>query len=113
MSLEGVWKVEMLGPYGWENVSTAFMVNGRYYGASAEHYSSGRYEQDGDTIKVLTTITQHGKKRTLFGMENVETLDMRIEGSMDSDGRIAGKVYATNDDSFHIHVRFTRLGDLT
>ena len=113
MGFEGIWKVEMLGPYGWENISTAFMVNGRYYGASAEHHSIGNYEEDGDAIKVSTKIVQHGKKRTIFGIENAESIDIRLEGAMDSEGRISGKSYPSGDDSFFINVRMTRLGDLT
>ena len=50
MSVEGVWKIEMLGPYGWEAVSTAFVENGRYLGASQDHYTIGHYEVWTETI---------------------------------------------------------------
>jgi len=30
MSCEGIWEVEMRGPYGWERIATAFMRNGEY-----------------------------------------------------------------------------------
>ena len=44
MSVEGIWKVEAMGPYGWEKVATAFLRAGRYLAASVEHYSTGAYE---------------------------------------------------------------------
>ena len=33
MSCEGVWVVEMKGPYGWERIAIAFLKNGEYLGA--------------------------------------------------------------------------------
>ena len=53
MSVEGVWKIEILGPYGWEAVSTAFVENNRYLGASQDHYTVGHYEVEGNTIQVI------------------------------------------------------------
>ena len=44
MSVEGVWKVEVMGPHGWERIATALLKDGRYFGASADHYSTGSYE---------------------------------------------------------------------
>lgn len=43
MSVNGIWKVEMLGPYGWESVSTAFLEDGKYRAASEDHYTVGNY----------------------------------------------------------------------
>ncbi len=44
MSLNGIWKFEILGVYDWEPVSTAFMQDGRYWAGSADHYTVGSYE---------------------------------------------------------------------
>ena len=37
MSLNGIWKIEMLGPDGWESVSAAFLEDGNYRAASENH----------------------------------------------------------------------------
>ena len=111
MSFEGIWKVEMHGPYDWEPVSTAIMENGRFFGASADHYSIGHYEEDGDSIKVTTTITQHGESRTIFGVQR-EVFDARMEATVNNAGEITGKAYSSDSDSFNVNLRLTRLGDL-
>jgi len=111
MSFDGAWKVEMLGPYGWETVSTAFLENGRMLGASADHYSIGRYEEDGDTIKVSSRLTQHGRSRTIFGAPR-EVVDVRLEGTANSAGEIVGKAYPSEGGSFDLNLRLIRLGDL-
>ena len=111
MSFEGVWKVEMLGPYGWENLSTAFLEDGRMLGASANHYSIGRYEANGDTINVSTRITQYGEKRTVFGVQR-DVFDVRMEVEVNSTGELAGLAYPADNDNFHVNVRRTRLGDM-
>lgn len=87
------------------------MENGRMIGASTDHFSIGRYEEDGDTIKISTRITQHGKARTIFGSTK-EVFDIRLEGSLKSTDEIIGKVYPTDGGSFDLNVRLTRLGDL-
>ena len=63
MNIEGAWKVEMLGPYGWEKVSTAFLQGGRYLAAGADHHSVGSYEDADDTLKVNVRVMQHGESR--------------------------------------------------
>ena len=51
-NIEGVYKVEMLGPYGWENFSTAFLHDGEFRSASAKHFTDGTYRVDGEKFRV-------------------------------------------------------------
>jgi len=37
MNCEGIWKVEITTPYGWERIATAFMRNGDYLAASSTY----------------------------------------------------------------------------
>lgn len=111
MSLEGVWKVEMLGPYGWENISTAFMVNGKYLSAGSEHHSVGGYEEDGEQVRIWAQTTQDGEVRTIFG-ETRKLLDIRIEARQEKPGEIAGSVYPADNPDFDVRVRLTRLENL-
>ena len=112
MNIEGIWKVEMLSPYGWVNLATAFLMNGRYYGGSADHYSIGHYEAEGDTVKLNLHVTQHGENRTVFGLNNMEALDISVEASVNGNGQIAGTAYLPDDDTYQLGVRMTRLGDV-
>ena len=42
--IDGIYRVELLGPYGWERFSTAFIQGGEFRSASAEHFTAGRYQ---------------------------------------------------------------------
>jgi hypothetical protein len=109
MSVNGIWKVEMLGPYGWESVATAFLEDGTYRGASENHYTVGNYEVSGNRIEISTAGVQHGEARVVFGKKE-KNLDLKLEGEIDGDV-ITGQ--ARDDKSaYQITVRITRLADL-
>jgi hypothetical protein len=109
MSVDGIWQIEMLGAYGWENVSTAFMEDGNYKSAAEGNYSVGSYQISENKIKVSSHHVSYGKARTLFGAKNKE-ISLNIEGVVDGD-RISGQ--ATDDQGkFFITFRATRLADL-
>ena len=111
MSFEGVWRVEMLGPYGWETVSTAFLLDGQYFGASADHRSVGRYEVDGDKLMVRARITQSGKVRTIFG-ETKQQVELRVDAKQKKSGKIVGLAYPAENRDYEVRVRMTRLEKL-
>ena len=111
MSFEGVWKVEMMGPYGWENVATAFMQQGKYFGAGLDHHTLGVYEEDGENIKIQSQVTQHGKARTVLG-ETKKRFDTQFEGELKKPGKIIGVSHPTDNRSFAIKVRMKQLAEL-
>lgn len=111
MSVEGVWTVEMLAPYGWEQVATAFLWNGRYLAASADHYSIGSYKEGDGTIEIEALTTQHGKIRTLFGSKK-EHVDILMEGRIKKVDKIVGTARPSGGGKFDVNVRLTRLGGL-
>jgi len=111
MSVEGVWKVEMLGPDGWEPVGTAFLRNGRYLAASADHYSTGSYEESGETINIEVCTTRHGKVGAVFGSRK-KHLDLRFEGTIENADEIVGRAKSSEGGVFDLNLRFTRLGEL-
>ena len=109
MSLNGIWKVEMLGPYGWESVATAFFEDGKYRAASENHYTVGNYEVSGNRIEISAAGEQHGEARTVFGKKE-KNLNLKLEGEIEGDV-IQGQ--ALDDASAHqISFRITRLADL-
>ena len=108
MNVEGIWKVEMLGPYGWEALSTAFLENGRYLSASQDHYTIGRYEVDGNSVRVVATIHSHGD--TLDTSAVHEPREFGFEGQF-GDGHISGQAEDSAAQQ-SITLRGTRLGNL-
>jgi len=112
MSVEGVWKVEILGPDGWEQLATAFLWKGRYHAASADHYSIGSYKEGGGTLKVEARITQHGKVRTAFGSKK-EQVDIQIKGRIKKKAdKIVGTARPSGGGKFNVQICLTRLGGL-
>jgi hypothetical protein len=110
MSVEGIWKVEMLGPYGWENVSTAFLEDGRYLAASQDHYVTGSYEVNGNRVRVRATTQSHGEARTMFGSRS-PSMDLNFDGEIDG-GQIIGRA-EDQKSKYSITFRATRLADLS
>jgi len=37
MSVNGIWKAEIFGPYGWEPMATAFLEDGIYKASGRNH----------------------------------------------------------------------------
>ena len=108
MSANGIWKVEMLGPYGWESVATAFLHDGEYRAASQDHYSLGSYQVDGDRIEISASSHVHGQVRTLFGEKRTK-IDMRFAGRIE-DNLIRGEA-TTDETHYTLTFRATRLSE--
>ena len=106
--VEGLWKVELGGPYGWETMSTAFLEGGKYRAVSKEHFTVGTDEGDGEDIQVHAIVVQHGKRRTAFGTTgpiglpfNGKTDGDRIEGFVtDRGGNFKTAFLATKPSTF-------------
>jgi hypothetical protein len=109
MGVDGIWKIEMLGPYGWEAVSTAFMEDGRYLAASQDHYATGQYALDGNQIEVTASMISHGKVRTMFGA-NAPQVELSFGGEINGD-QISGQA-EDKQAKYSVTFRAKRLGDL-
>ena len=109
MSVNGIWKVEMLGPYGWESMATAFLEDGVYKSGARNHYSVGSYQITGNRIEISARYITHGEARTMFG-KKVDTMDLVFAGDIDG-GQIQGR--AKEQGGIHeVTFRATRLADL-
>ena len=111
MNVEGIWKVEAMGPYGWEKVATAFLRGGRYLAASTDHYSTGGYEAGDDVFSADLQINQYGKVRAVFGSKK-RHIHTRFEGKVKKEDKIVGKSHSIGNKKFEVKMRLTRLGDL-
>ena len=109
MSVNGIWKIEMLGPYGWESVSTAFLEDGRYLGSSQDHYSVGSYVVTGSQVKMTAATHSHGQVRTMFGAREPQ-MELSFDGEISGD-HISGQA-EDKAEKYSITFRATRLADL-
>jgi len=111
MGVEGIWKMEMKCPFGWGQLETAFLRDGRYQAASLDHYSTGRYEVNGDTLTAEIQVIQYGKVRKLFGSKK-KRFSHRLEAKIRSDGKIVGRADSGEGKKHNMKARLIRLGDL-
>jgi hypothetical protein len=110
MSCDGIWVVEMKGPYGWERIAIAFLKNGEYMGAGPNHYSLGKFKEDGDNFEMSVVVTQHGQLRTIFGKKFAGKLHVTAKGKIEKD-KIVGRSTAKGMKKFDVLLRLTRVGD--
>lgn len=110
-SCEGVWNVEMKGPYGWEHIAMSFMRNGEYLGAGPNHYSVGSYKQDGNNLEMSITVTQYGELRTIFGRKSTKDLKITSKCKINKD-KIIGISKAKSINKFDVMIRLSRIGSL-
>lgn len=109
MSLNGIWKLAMLGPYGWEAISTAYLEDGKYRGASRNHYAVGEYTVSGEQLELSVKYVTHGEARTMFG-KKAHKMDLEHRGEIRGD-EIHGQT-RERDSDYPITFRVTRLADL-
>lgn len=110
-NIEGIYKVEMLGPYGWERFSTAFIKDGQYRGASAEHFSVGTYRVEEDNFEMTGNVTQYFEHRSIFGEKDLKQLQIKFKGTIEDDV-IEGEASAVTDRKYALNFRFNKLSGL-
>jgi hypothetical protein len=110
MSCEGIWVVEMKGPYGWERIAFAFLKNGEYLGAGPNHYSVGTYKEDGENVNISVVVTQHGQLRTIFGEKFAGKLQITSKCKIEKN-KIVGTSKAKGIKHFDVMLRLTKAGD--
>ena len=107
-NIDGVYQVDLLGPYGWERFSTAFINDGEFRSASAEHYTAGTCAVDGEAFTMDGNLTQFSDHRPLFGQTRIRGLPIEFRGRID-DGTIDGEARVVEDDKYSVRFRRNRL----
>jgi len=107
-NIDGVYRVDMLGPYGWESFSTAFIHDGLFRSASSEHFTAGHYELEDEDFEMEGNLTQYTDHRPLFGRSDVKGLPIRFRGAI-LDGVIDGEARVADGSKNSIRFRLNRL----
>ena len=106
--IEGVYRVEMLGPYGWESFATAFIHDGEFRSASAEHFTSGTYAIEDEGFEMEGSLTQYVENRPLFGRTDLRGLEIKFNGTI-RDDIIDGEARVVEDGRRSLRFRLARL----
>ena len=107
-SIDGVYRVDLLGPFGWESFSTAFIDGGEFRSASASHFTSGTCVVEDDGFEMEGNLTQYDDSRVLFGRSEVRGLPITFNGVI-RDGVIDGEARPDDDEGPALRFRLARL----
>lgn len=107
-SIDGIYRVDMLGPYGWERFSTAFIHDGEFRSASSEHFTSGTYEIEDGGFHMQGNLTQYVDHRPLFGRTDVNGLPIKFSGRIDDD-IIDGEAKVPDGSRHSLRFRLNRM----
>ena len=107
-NIDGIYNVEMLGPYGWEKFSTAFIKNGEYRSASAEHFTAGTCATEGEGFEMEGNLTQYVDYRPLFGRKEIKGLPIRFKGRVE-DKVIDGEARVLDGSRHSLRFRLKRM----
>jgi hypothetical protein len=109
MAVDGIWRVEMWGPYGWEAVSTAFLHAGDYRAGSDKHFALGRYSEANGRLKVEVTVTNYGDGSAFFG-KNEPVFRVNLSGEINGP-TVTGEA-SDVELKYSIPIRMVKVGDL-
>jgi len=108
--LDGLWTEEIQGLFGWEHVGVLVFDRGNVLGGGNNHFSIGRYQEDGETVEVTLAVEYHGQPRTVFGSAD-RRFDVTLRGRH-SDGVVEGEVHRSDRPDLTLAYRLTRRTDL-
>ncbi len=107
-NIDGIYKVDLLGPFGWENFSTAFIHDGEFRSASAEHFTAGTYAVEDHGFEMEGNLTQHVDHRPLFGRKDIKGLPIKFSGRIHDDV-IDGEARVPDGSRHSLRFRLNRL----
>jgi len=110
-NIDGVYRVDLLGPYGWECFSTAFINGGEFRSASAEHFTAGTYAVRDGGFEMKGNLTQYVENRALFGRNDLKDLPIKFVGAI-RDDTIDGEARITDGSRQSLRFRLARLPTL-
>lgn len=110
MSVDGVWTLEVYGPFGWDNRGVFIMDDGRILGGDNRQYTAGSYELSGNRFVATLSVHYYGPPRTNFG-EMREEFDSTLVGDL-NDSIIEGTIGRRDRPQFDLQIRLTKRMEL-
>ncbi len=109
-SLNGIWKSEFYGLYGWETVGTLTLRDGKISGGSITHYTTGSYTISGETIALWTSVHFYGEHKPFFGGRK-DQMKINMDGKLDGH-EISGTEESPENPGQSYRMKLTKQADL-
>jgi len=111
MAVDGLWKMEVYGEFGWESRGIFVLENGRAICGGDRHYCVGSYTLlPDDNIRIGHVTHYFGPPRKIFGEERAD-FEVMIEGEIEGD-TIMGVMSRPDRPQFSLEARLSRLSEL-
>jgi len=112
MKVDGIWRMEIFGLYGWESIGVLVLTDGDVVGGGNHHYAVGSYEQADDQLRITLALNYRDVPRTLFG-EARNQFTAIFEGTPSvEDNRFRGSMYRPDKREMSVACRLKRRADL-
>lgn len=109
MTVDGIWRVEMWGPYGWKAVSTAFLEQGAYRAGSDRHFALGRYAETDGRLQEEVTVSNSRDDAAFFG-KNEPVFPVNLSGQVNGP-TVTGEA-SDLELKYSIPIRMVKVGEL-
>jgi len=110
VSSQGIWTIEIYGPFGWDNCGVFILEKGRVTGGDNRQYTTGTYKKSGNEIEAKLMVHYYGPPRTMFG-EASEQISTRLSGTIENDV-IDGTIRRNDKPKQYLRARLTKRLDL-
>ena len=104
--IDGIWTVEIFGPYGWENTGTYVLEQGRILGGNDRHHSAGHYSFVDASYRAEIAVRYHGQPRAIFGQRR-EQFEIVAIGTLKNDV-IEAQIDCRDRPGFSVPCRMVR-----
>lgn len=110
MSIEGLWKTEICGPFGWETVGVLVLNDGVAAGGNNNHCSLGVYKERDESVQIELAVDFYGTPRSISGVRE-RNIEVSISGKRESD-LIEAQAHREGDVKHIVECRLRKRSDL-
>jgi len=112
MNIDGIWRIEIFGLYGWESIGVLALSHGHVVGGGNHHYAVGSYEVSDDQLQITLSMKYQDVPRTLFGEARNE-FTVKFEGAHSAEqDRFRGSMYRPDKPEMDVACRLKRRAEL-
>lgn len=112
MKVDGIWRMEIFGLYGWESIGILLLSDGHAVGGGNHHYAVGSYTESNDQLSATLSLIYKDVPRTLFGEARHE-FTVVFEGNRSTENdRIRGSMFRPEQPNMSVACRLKRRADL-
>ena len=112
MKVDGIWRMEIFGMYGWESIGILVLSEGHVAGGGNHHYAIGSYTEANHQLSITLSLNYKDVPRTLFGEARHEFTVIFESTYSAEDNRFRGSMHRPDKPQMSVACRLKRRADL-